>query len=363
MRAVRSLHIRRESRPYASVILLGVLFLAGVILFSACGSSGVRLGTALTATPTLTLTPTFFPTLTPTPLPLGSAGNPFVIGIVSETEDAQIAAAADQLGRQIAALTGKAVIGKIYPSYTQLLDDMNDGKAHIAWTPPLTYIYASQRGLATVALLTNHFGVYAYGTQFLANVSSKFTPYYDPISGLSSADAATALAQFKDMRPCYVEPQSASGYILAAGLLLENQISNPPAVLDQTHTAVVRSLYIKGICDFGATFAISGDPRTGSAVQSDLPDVMNHVLIIWRSDADIPNLSLSLLSSLSEDDRQTLTNAFIALAKTADGKTLLSLSAGNYQIDEIKPVTDKVYDPLRLAVKALGLDLQSAAGK
>lgn len=349
-------------KPFRRLILLGILCLTVLALVSACGPDGIKFGSA-TATPTLTLTPTFIPTLTPTPEPLGSPGNPYVFGIVSEADDPQISAAANQVGQQIAAISGKSVVGKVYPTYTQLLDDLNDGKVHATWTPPLTYIYASQKGLVTVALLTNHFGVYAYGTQFMANVSSQFTPYYDPISGLSSADAATALAQFRDKQPCYVEPQSASGYILAAGLLLENQITNPPPVLDQTHTAVVRSLYIKGICDFGATFAISGDPRTGSAVQGDLPDVMDRVLIIWRSDADIPNWSLSLLASLPEADRQTLTNAFIQLGSTPEGRGLLSVSAGNYQIDEIKPVTDAIYDHLRAAVNALHMDLKDAVGK
>ena len=359
---MKAFHKGRASKSYTRLVLFGILCLATLIFVNACSGNAFR-AASVTATPTLTLTPTFLPTLTPTPLPLGSAGNPFVIAVVSETEDPQVSAAADQLARQIATISGKVVIGKLYTNYTQLLSDMDEGKVHVTWMLPLTYLYASQKGIANVALLTNHFGVYAYGTQFLANVSSKFTPYYDPISGLSSAGAATALAQFQDKRPCYVEPQSASGYILAAGLLLENNVTNPPPVLDQTHAAVVRSLYIKGICDFGATFSISGDIRTGSAVQGDLPDVMDRVLIIWRSDADIPNLSLVLLSSLSEADRQNLTNAFIELAKTPEGKGLLSVSAGNYQIDEIKPITDAVYDPLRAAVNALHLDLTDAIGK
>jgi phosphonate transport system substrate-binding protein len=205
--------------------------------------------------------------------------------------------------------------------------------------------------------------VYQYGSQFLANVSSGFTPFFDPISGLSSADAATALEQFRDMRPCWVEPQSASGYILPAGLLQVNGITSQPGVLAQTHTAVVRALYIKGICDFGATFGISGDPRTASAVQQDLPDVMNRVLIIWRSEAVIPNLNLSLLAGLSEADRQTLTTAFLDLSKEEDGKALLSLSAGNYQIDDIKAVQDSIYDPLREVSDALNIDLQDMIGK
>lgn len=350
----------RSTRPIFALLLLVTFGLFAALVVSACGSN---LPLAPTAQPTLTLTPTFPPTLTPTPLPLGSNENPFVIGLVSETADPQIDAAAAELSSRISALAGVKVTGKVFPSYAQLLEAMGEGRVHVAWLYPLTYLYASQSGLAEVALLTNHFGVYQYGSQFLANVSSGFTPFFDPISGLSSADAATALEQFRDMRPCWVEPQSASGYILPAGLLRLNGITSQPAVLAQTHTAVVRALYIKGICDFGATFGISGDPRTASAVQQDLPDVMNRVLIIWRSEAVIPNLNLSLLAGLSEADRQTLTTAFLDLSKEEDGKALLSLSAGNYQIDDIKAVQDSIYDPLREVSDALNIDLQDMIGK
>jgi phosphonate transport system substrate-binding protein len=315
------------------------------------------------STPTLTLTPTFPPTLTPTPHPLGSSENPYVIGSVSEVDDPQIPAAAEALGTQITSLSGAQAVGKVYPSYDQMLEDLAEGKVHAVWMQPLTYLYASQQGLAEVALLTNHFGVYQYGSQFLANVSSGFTPYFDPISGQNSADAATALAQFQDKRPCYVEPQSTSGYIVPAGLLQLNQIRSAPAVITQSHPGLVRALYIQGICDFGATFAISGDPRTASTVQGDLPDVMNRIIVIYRSDAIIPNINLSLLAGLSENSRQTLITAFLDLAKTPDGKALLSRAAGNYQIDDIKPVNDDLYNPLRDTVKALNLNLKEMIGK
>ncbi len=288
---------RRFSRPITAIIALAVLGLLTVLLVSACGSNRPRPTPAL---PTLTLTATFPPTLTPTPEPLGTDKHPFVIGLVTETDDPQIAAAAAELANRISALANVRVIGRVFPSYSQLLEAMGAGEVHATWLPPLTYLHASREGLAEVALLTNHFGVYQYGTQFLANVSSDFTPFFDPISGLSSSDAATALQQFTDRRPCWFDEQSASGYILPAGLLRLNNILTQPAVLAQSHTAIIRALYIKGVCDFGATFSISGDPRTASAVQDDLPDVMNRVIIIWRTEAVIPNLNLSLLAGLSE---------------------------------------------------------------
>jgi phosphonate transport system substrate-binding protein len=255
------------------------------------------------------------------------------------------------------------VIARVFSNYQVLMRILEEGRAHIVWLPPLTYIYASQRGLAEVVLLTNHFGVYQYGAQFMANVENGFTPYYDPISGLNSTDAATALQQFAGWRPCWVEPLSASGYIVPAGLLDINQVPVLPAVLTQSHTATVRALYIKGVCDFGATFSISGDPRTAAAVLDDLPDAMDRVLILWRTDGIIPSLNLSLLAGLSERDRQALTNGILEIARTTEGKVLLSYASGDYQIDDIKPIDNGLYDPLRELVDTLNINLNDLIGK
>jgi phosphonate transport system substrate-binding protein len=357
---VNFLPFRSNSRP---VFSLALLFILGLLLVMAASACGGDVPVQATGTPTLTLTATFPPTLTPTPIPLGEPENPFVIGLVSEVEDPQMIAAADEIARQVSELSGENVSGLVYPSYPALIQAMERGNVHISWLPPLTYIYASRRGIAEVALLTNHFGVYQYGTQYLANIESGFTPYFDPISGMSSENAEIALAQFQDMRPCWVDPQSASGYIVPAGLLALNEIPILPAVISQSHTAVVRGLYVRGICDFGATFSISGDPRTASGVQLDLPDVLNRVYIIWRSDAIIPNLNLSFLAGFTEADRQKMVNAFLALGQSPEGRSLMSLSAGNYQIEEVRTVNDDLYDPLRDTVEVLNLDLSEMIGK
>jgi len=357
---VRFSTLSRFPRAAFATISLALMSILIMTLVSSCGANSPR---STPVSPTLTVTATFPPTFTPTPLPFGTGSNPFVIGLVSETEDPQIAAAAAELASRISNLAKVSVVGRVYPSYAQLLEAMEKKEVHITWLPPLTYLYASSEGLADVALLTNHFGVYLYGTQFLANVNNEFTPYFDPISGLSSADAATALEQFADLRPCYFDEESASGYILPAGMLQQNNINTQPAVLAQSHTAIIRALYIQGVCDFGATFAISGDPRTASAIQGDLTDVMNRVIVIWRSEAVIPNVSLSFLAGLSEGDRHTLTTAFLDLARADDGKALLSLSANGYQIEDIKPVDDTIYDPLRDAAEALNLELENFLGK
>lgn len=319
-----------------------------------------------TPTPNLTGTPdgepTRQPTFTPTLEPLGSPNNPLVIAAVTDGSE-QIQSAADELARQLSESTGSTVIARNVSSYLALIQALEQGRVHITWLPPLTYLYASQRGLAEAVLLTNHFGVYQYGAQFMANVESGFIPYYDPISGLNSAEAAVALQQFSGRRPCWVEPLSTSGYIVPAGLLVVNQIPVLPAVITQTHTATVRALYIKDVCDFGATFSISGDPRTAAAVLDDLPDAMDRVLILWRSEAIIPNVNVSLLTGLSEKDRLAVANALLEIAQAPEGKALLSYAAGDYQIDDMRAIDDALYNPLRAMVDALNINLNDMIGR
>lgn len=357
-------HIQQPSSRSTNALQIPWILLCvlGLIL-SACSGGGQNQTPSPDITQTLSPEATSRPTITPTPEPLGSTANPFILGTVGADLEDQTAAAAQELARQLGESAGVVMEAHLFKDYTALLEAMEEGEVHITWLPPLTYLYASQRGLAEVVLLTNHFGVYQYGAQFMANVESGFTPYYDPISGRNSADAAEALAQFDNLRPCWVEPLSPAGYIVPAGLLAINQINSLPPVMTQSHTATVRALYIKGICDFGATFSVSGDPRTSSAVLDDLPDTMNRVLIIWRSDGVIPNLNVSFLAGLSERDRLTLTNAFLNIVKTPEGKALLTLAAGNYQIDDLREVEDSLYDPLRAMVDALDINTVDLIGR
>ena len=285
------------------------------------------------------------------------------LGSISPEQNPDASTANVQVAAQLSKATGLAIKPKDYVTYQQAMDDMGKNLVHILWMPPGTYLFASERGIAEVALLANHFGIYQYGTQYLANTISGFTIYFDPISGLNNVDAPTALEQFRGKRPCWVDPSSLSGYIVPSGILAQNKITPGDAVYTQSHTSVVRSLYVKGVCDFGATFSVSGDPRTGSAVLTDLPDALERIPVIWRSDAIIPNLNIAYIAGLDEAKSKTLTAAFLEIAKTPEGRALLSSAANNYQVDALKAVEDPIYDPLRSIVKILKINLKDLLGK
>ncbi len=121
----------------------------------------------------------------PTPSPVGSTENPLVLAFINPENDSAIVSAGNGLGEDFAAFSLLNTKSVYYPNYKELMDDLEVGKAHVLWIPPATYINAHERGLANISLLANHFGVYSYGTRFLANQASGFTMGYDPITGIN----------------------------------------------------------------------------------------------------------------------------------------------------------------------------------
>jgi len=361
------MHSRQRKSRWNKGAWLFVI-LSAFLALSACHS-------AATPLPTLTLTPTQSPTvnLTPSatltpvvptenPDPPGTANNPLVISFISEKLDPQVTTNAAKVADQLSTLTGLKIESEVSPTYDWTLKGMQDGGVHLAFLPPLTYIYASQLGIAKIVLLTDHFGTYEYGTQFLANAASGLKSYFDTGLNKDTADAVSALAQLKGKQPCWVDPSSSSGYLLAAGLLKVNNIQTKDGIFLLTHTSVVRALYIQGICDFGATYALAGDPRTASAVLQDLPDAQDKVTILWISDPVIPNYCLALLPSLPSDMQRKITQGMQDLVKTDEGKTTLTI-ANNYDIQDFKTADDTDYDALRKMVDVMGVNLDSVLGR
>ena len=255
-----------------------------------------------------------------------------------------------------------AVKFRAYDNYTNLLIDMKQGTLQMAWLPPVTYTLAHEQAYANVALLTNHFGVYLFGSQFFAHVDTGLSSYFDEVNNKNTADAKTALSQLNGKRPCYVDLQSTSGYVIPQGYLYANGFRTQPAVLTQSHSAVIRALYIKGICDFGATFATTGDPRTASTVLSDLTDVKEKIFILWQTPEIIPTLNLSFQPTVSPDLRNKITQLLLKLVPTDEGKSLLS-DANDYEITSLQPVDDVVYNEFRAYLQASEADPIPLMGK
>jgi len=315
------------------------------------------------ATPALTEEPvvveptavpaTAVPEPTATAVPeLGSAENPLIMALAPSATTQELQTGGEAIAAKLTELTGLTITTTVPTNYAAMIEAMGAGNAHIGWLAPVQYIVAHGKGYADVGLATVRNGSNHYGVQFVANAEGGFTSYYDAATGTTTADAATALAQFADKKPCWTDPLSASGYIIPSGLLKANSIKTPAGAWVQGHPTVIKSVYLspKGeICNFGATFI---DARTN--VVADFPDVNDKVVIIWVTDPFIPNDNVSFAANVPAELREKLTQALIDLASTEDGIALLK--SGGYSIQGLEVVDDTFYDDFRVYLEASGVD-------
>lgn len=334
-------------------ILILFYFLLISILFSGCQTTIVLEPT--TTFPVATVPPSL-PTSTMQPtVQIGLVESPIIIGYMTSGNQINIENLADSMINELEDKTSYEIRFKAFVNPQEAFDNLRQGEVHFIFIQPLTYLAASERDLIVPLLVSNHFGLYNYGTQFFANRDSGFNTFFDEKTNIATSTADIALRQFEGKRPCWTEPSSISGTIIPHGILAKNGISFLPPAYLQNPSATIRALYIKGICDFGATYSYSGDPRTSSQVITDLPDVMDRIMIIWQSEAIIPSLGLSASVTVPTQMQSDIKNAFLSLIADENGKSIVS-DALQYDIQGFLSIEDDYYDSLRELVKAANIN-------
>jgi phosphonate transport system substrate-binding protein len=275
----------------------------------------------------------------------GEEENPIVLA-AQPGAGTEAMAAAEELARQLSGLTGLAIISAPAESNLQLVDSLGEGIVHVALLSPMAYLMAHEKNYADAALATIVDGQEWGAAQFLVSAArltgpTGFKVYFDPNAG-NLVDMPIALAQFKDTRPCWTDAHSLAGYILPLGILTQNDIPTKTGSFLQGDDTVVQTLYrdTEGtLCDFGVTAV---DSR--ALVAEELSDVTSRVVVVWRSEAVLPNDAIAYAESLPDDMRIHITAAFLAIAATEDGSALLRTS---YRAEGLKLIDDTYFDRFR----------------
>jgi phosphonate transport system substrate-binding protein len=280
---------------------------------------------------------------------LGTADNPIVVAFEPSGTSQQITAGGQELLDLLSQETGLTFKGVVPTSYAALTEAMGSGNAQIGWMATFAYILAHQKGYADVALITQRFGSDHYGSQFIANVDSGFTPAADTPG--TEAELSTLL-QFKGKTPCFGDPESTSGYVIPLIFLKKAGLTDadiPDPVWTGGHTQTATALYTGGTCDYGATFVDARDNIAG-----DHPDVYDKVVVVYQTEAIIPNDNMSYAPDMPQNLRDQVTNAMVTISGTEAGKTALN---DLYQIGGLTLCDDTVYDQFRSYLSASGIDL------
>ncbi len=308
-----------------------------------------------TPTPLPTLTRSETPTFTPpppAPPELGTEKNPIILALAPTTRPApEMIAAGEVIAAFLESRTGYTIVAVAPVTENVLVDALRTGNAHIASLSPFGYLLARRNDSVTVALASTNNGQLFYGAQFIANRDGGFVSYYDAARNENTAEAAEALKQFQDQKPCWSDATSPSGYVVPLGLLKQAEVQTSDGAFMAGQPSVVRAVYADDICDFGATFV---DARQLPALESDYEDVMDKVVVIWRVPTVIPYDNISLASSLPLEMRRVIQRAFIDMIVTPEGKAAIQTV---YGIDELQVIEDVLYEDFSSYVNSSGLDL------
>jgi phosphonate transport system substrate-binding protein len=307
--------------------------------------------------PTETFVPALTPTVDETPLPasrtggLGLAENPLILTLPPSANTPEQINAAHEIAAQFMERTGYVVLVVVPDSYSALVDSLENGNAHIVLLDPLSYALAYQKDLvrAQYALVKDE--KIKYGAEFLASRKGGFTSYFNAGTGENTTDASIALAQFNDKKPCWSEETSPSGYVVPLGVLNQAQVQTRPAAFVGGQTTVVRSLYVGGICDFGATYI---DARKFPSLEDEMPDLIEQVLVVWQTPEIIPYEVLAFSTNMPQPMRDLFAKHIPAIMQTDAGKAAFKTA---YDIDALQTANDGDFREFQTYVTESGLDL------
>ena len=309
---------------------------------------------APTPTPAATVTAPPAPTVSPTPAPLlGQDANPILLALPpSQSLDSVTVANGQTLATLLEEQTGYRVVAVAPTNYSELIESLRVGNAHIAVLTPFAIAQAYQKDAVQAAFASTQNGVASIGAQFIAR-SDRFTAYFDPSSGKNTAEAVQALAQFNGKKPCWTEPTSPSGYLIPSGLLGWYKIPTQEGAFLQSQFAVVRAVRAGEICDFGGTYI---DARAYPALKDEYPQIMNEVVVIWQVPTIIPYDGIFLSKTVPADTAVQLKRALDLIYATDSGKTILD---SLFHFKGMIPVEDIFYTEFTRALTSSDADLNS----
>lgn len=308
-------------------------------------------------TPAPDSTPAPLPAPTQTPLPAaepGSDRNPLILALSPSPRPAEeVIEAGEAIAAFLQERTGYRVVSVVHASESDLVNAFAKNNAHIAVLSPYGYALAREHNSAVALLARVRGGEAFYGAQIIVNRNDSFVSYYDPARGENTAQAAEALAQFNQRKPCWADRVSPSGYVIPLGVLNQAGVRLRGEAFLGSQISVVRAVYAGGICDFGATFI---DARDSPALEADYPDALERVVVVWRIPAVIPYETIAAARSLPFEMRRALQRALIDLTLTPEGRSAMQTV---YGFDEVRAVEEDAYAEFIALAKASGLAISS----
>ena len=282
------------------------------------------------------------PTSTPVPAgaALGTEANPIRLVWVPSGDTQKILAGAEKLDALLAK-QGIYVKSSVATSYAAAIEALCAGQVDAAALATLSYVLAHDKCGAEVILNSIRRGSATYNGQILVRADS----------GINT------IADLKGKKFAFTDPASTSGYLYAVALLKANGVDPAKdlaeAVFAGSHNAAALAVY-NGQVDAAATYV---DVR--NSLERDFPDIKEKTKVIAQTEP-IPNDTITVSKNMPADLKERFKQALLALMQTEEGK-----QAGYeiYEWDGLAESNDALFEPVRVAAAALGIELQNWKGQ
>ncbi|KGP74381.1 phosphate/phosphite/phosphonate ABC transporter substrate-binding protein [Pontibacillus yanchengensis] len=251
-----------------------------------------------------------------------------VMGFVPSQDSDEIADTVEPLANELGEKLGVEVEGKVMNSYSAVVEGMGSGQIHIGFLPAFAYVLANEKYDVEVMLKSERYGSDQYRAQYVVPADSDME----------------SLEDLEGKKWAIPDITSTSGFLFPAAQIMDKfEVDDvQQGFFEQTITAgghdnAIITL-LEGNADVATTFE---DART--SIEEDYPKVMEKTKILGYTDW-IPNDTISVIPSLSDDMKQQIHDAFMSFNENEE---MIKVMNEVYSWDAIVEAEDKEYDIVR----------------
>lgn len=284
---------------------------------------------------------------------LGSAEKPLVITFVPSGDSGKITKAGTAIAECLSKMTGMNFQIEVGTSYAASIEAMGANKAQIGFLNTFSVVLAEAK-YQIVPVLAN---VRKYNTNAVdpdAAMKGQMQPFYKGQFIAKKDSGITKLQDLKGKSFCFVEPNSASGYIIPRIVLQANGIDPDVDLVNVqnagSHPNVAVAVY-KGDCDAGVTYV---DVMTDASanLKEKYPDIAEKVVPFAVTER-IPNDGVQVTKELDPAIKDAVVKGLLAMAKDPGGAAVLK---SLYSINGFQEIDATFYNEFADVLKKAGVD-------
>ena len=335
-------------------VLFSVLVLSALVL-SACAQptapAPVETEAPVAPEPTEPPAPTAVPYET-----CGTAEKPCVITFVPSAEVGKITLAGQGIADWLAKETGLHYQIEVGTSFGASIEAMGAKKAQIGFLNTFSVLLGKAKYNIDPALAV----VRKLAVNELSpdkDLAGTMQPYYRGQFITQADSGITSITDLRGKTFCFVDPNSASGYIIPNIIMKANGIDTEAGDVTVTmagsHPNVGVAVY-NGDCDAGVTYIDIRKDESAKLYET-YPDIMEKVVVFYTTDI-IPSDGIQFIDNFDPELRAKIVAAFLKMTEDEQGKQLLK---DLYNINGLVEIKPDFYDEFAAMVKAAGIDPES----